>query len=165
MPAVLTWAWLGTRRGLSGPGRRCRCTLTDMDDARVHLVQRYWAEAWSAGHVGILDQFYAASFRENDEELTPDQFAEHLLRWREKFPDFRADVVRVWSTPEAVMTRVVYTGTHRGDFSFLPATGRAVRSSGLDVFEFDPQGRVVQHWHETDHWELFEQLGATVVAK
>lgn len=135
------------------------------DDARVQLVQRYWAEAWSSGRVGILSQFYAASFRENDEELTPDQFAEHLLGWRQKFPDFRADVVRVWSTPEAVMTRVVYTGTHLGDFSFLPATGRAFRSSGLDAFEFDPHGKVVQHWHETDHWELFEQIGATVVAE
>ncbi len=129
----------------------------------MQLVRRYWADAWSCGRVEVLSQFYAMSFRENDEELTPSQFAGHLLRWREKFPDFRAEVVRVWTTPEAVITRVVYTGTHRADFSFLPATGRSVRSSGLDVFEFDQHDKVVQHWHETDHWNLFEQLGATVV--
>jgi steroid delta-isomerase-like uncharacterized protein len=133
------------------------------DDDRVRRVRQYWAQAWSAGDVDLLEQFYADRFRENDDELTPQQFAAHLLAWRERFPDFRAEVVRVWTTPDAVMTRVVYTGTHRADFSFLPATHRSFRSSGLDVFEFDEHDRVVQHWHETDHWELFEQLGATVV--
>lgn len=128
-------------------------------DVRVQSVKRYWAEAWSSGRVEFLHQFYAEKFRENDEELTPEQFAGHLLRWREKFPDFRAEVVQVWATPEAVITRVRYSGTHDGDFNFLPATGRFVSSSGLDAFEFDPRGRVVQHWHETDHWDLFEQLG------
>lgn len=34
--------------------------------------------------------------------------------------------------------------------------------SGLDVFEFGADGKVVQHWHETDHWELFAQLGLEV---
>lgn len=132
------------------------------DDERQQQVLLYWSEAWSRGRVEVLDQFYSASFRGNDEELTPAAFGVHLLRWRERFPDFTAEVVRVWSTPEAVVTRVLYSGTHRGDFSFLPATGRTVRSSGLDVFEFDEDGKVCQHWHETDHWELFEQLGATV---
>lgn len=125
-------------------------------------MHRYWDEAWSDGQVEVLSQFYARSFRENDQELTPEQFAGHLLSWREKFPDFHAEVVRVWTTAETVTTRVVYTGTHHGDFSFMPATGRTIRSSGLDVFEFDHQDQVFQHWHETDHWDLFDQLGAVV---
>ncbi len=132
------------------------------DDPRVQLVRRYWEEAWSEGRTEVLSDFYAATYRENDDEFTPASFAEHLLRWREKFPDFRAEVDRVWTTPETVTTRVIYSGTHRGDFTFLPATGRAVRASGLDVFEFDASGKVVQHWHETDHWELFEQLGVEI---
>ena len=132
------------------------------EDPRVQSVRRYWDEAWSQGRVEVLSEFYAATYRENDELLTPESFAGHLLRWREKFPDFRVDVDRVWTTPEAVITRVVYSGTHSGDFTFLPATGRAVRCSGLDAFEFDTSGKVVQHWHETDHWELFEQLGVEI---
>ena len=129
------------------------------EDPRVQSVLRYWHEAWSQGRVEFLPEFYAATYRENDEELTPASFAGHLLRWREKFPDFRADVDRVWTTLDSVITRVIYSGTHRGDFTFLKATGRPVRSGGLDVFEFDTDGKVTQHWHETDHWELFEQLG------
>lgn len=129
------------------------------DDHRVRLVRRYWDEAWSGGDVSVLSTVYADSFRENDRQLTPEEFAGHLLAWRAKFPDFRAAVQQVWETPSAVITRVAYSGTHRGDFSFLPATGRTFTGSGLDAFEFDDSDRVVQHWHETDHWDLFTQLG------
>ena len=131
------------------------------EDARVDQVRRYWEQAWSQGDVSVLHDFYAPSFHENDDELTPEAFGTHLLRWRETFPDFRADVDRVFVASGAVVSRVVYTGTHLGDFSFLPATRRRVRASGLDVFEFGAAGKVVQHWHETDHWELLEQLGVT----
>jgi predicted ester cyclase len=41
----------------------------------------------------------------------------------------------------------------------LPASGRSFTLSGIDIFEF-VDGQVVQHWHETDHLELFTQLGA-----
>ena len=135
------------------------------DAARVELVQRYWTQAWSQGQVAVLEDFYAPTFRENEQALTPAEFARHLLAWREKFPDFRAEVDRLFLSPGVVVSRVLYSGTHRGDFSFLPATGRSVRSSGLDVFEFGADGKVVQHWHETDHWELFEQLGLQVAAR
>ncbi len=128
-------------------------------DPRVQLVMRYWQEAWSQGRLEVLSEFYAAPFRENDEEHMPESFAEGLVQWRKIFPDFRAEVDQVWTTPDAVITRVIYTGTHQGDFSFLPATGLTFRSGGLDVFEFDTEGKVAQHWHETDHWELFSQLG------
>ena len=128
----------------------------------MQLVTRYWHEAWSQGRVEVLSEVYAATYRENDEECTPELFAGGLLRWREKFPDFRADVDRVWTTAGAVITRVVYSGTQRGDLSFLPASGRTARTGGLDVFEFDSDGKVTQHWHETDHWEWFGQLGVAI---
>lgn len=129
------------------------------EDPRVLMARRYWDEAWSQGRVEVLSEFYAATFGENADRQTPESFAGHLLRWREKFTDFRADVDRVWTTPDAVITRVIYSGTHRADFTFLQSTGRTFRVSGLDAFEFDSDGKVSQHWHETDHWELFEQLG------
>lgn len=134
-----------------------------IDSELESRVRRYWGEVWSAGHVAYLDEFYAPRFRENDEDLTPAQFGQHVLGWREKFPDFAVTVDRLWGWPGGIATRVTYAGTHLGDFSVLAATGRTVRSGGLDVFEFDGEC-VVQHWHETDHYDLFAQLGARVTA-
>lgn len=130
---------------------------------RVELVRRYWSEVWSQGDTSMLSEFYAPTYRENEQQLTPPEFAGHVTRWRGKFDGFRAEVERVWETSDAVISRVVYSGTHTGDLTLLPASGRSFRCSGLDVFEF-VDDRVVQHWHETDHLELFEQLGAAIRA-
>ena len=135
-----------------------------MSDSELETrVRRYWQQVWSEGDVSFLAEFYAPRFRENDDELTPAEFGGHVTRWREKFPDFTVTVDRVWGWPGGIASRVTYAGTHLGDFTTLPATGRRTRSGGLDVFEFDG-GRVVQHWHETDHYDLFTQLGARLVA-
>lgn len=125
-------------------------------------VARYWREAWTEGDVGYLETFYAPTFRQNDEVLTPADFGTAIVDWRRKFPDFAVSVDRTFSWPGGIGTRVTYTGTHLGDFKVLPATGRTIRVGGLDIFEFDEQDLVVRHWHETDHYDMFVQLGATV---
>lgn len=125
-------------------------------------VRRYWQEAWTEARVDYLTEFYAPSFRENDATLTPAEFGAGIIGWRKKFPDFAVTVDRIWSWPGGVATRVTFTGTHLGDFTVLPATGRETRQGGLDIFEFDGD-RVVQHWHETDHSVMWDQLGAVVV--
>lgn len=130
----------------------------------VSKVERYWREAWTEGRTEYLHEFYAPVFRQNDETLTPAAFADLMVSWREKFPDFAVAIDRTFTWPGAVATRVIFTGTHRGDFQVLPATGRTIRVGGLDIFEF-VDDRVVQHWHETDHFDMFVQLGATVAPR
>jgi steroid delta-isomerase-like uncharacterized protein len=130
-----------------------------MASARVQMVRRYWDEAWTNGETAYLSEFYAPTFRVNDEEETPEGFGDGIRAWRQHFPDFTVDVNDVWESTDAVITRLTFTGTHLGDFRVLPATGRTMQGSGLEVFEFDGS-RVVRQWHETDHWEMFRQLGA-----
>ena len=132
------------------------------EPALEQKVRRYWQEAWTEARVDYLHEFYAPTFRENDETLTPGEFGGHIITWRQKFPDFAVTVDRIWSWPGGVATRVIFTGTHLGDFKVLPATGRETRQAGLDIFEFEGE-LVVQHWHETDHSVMWDQLGAVVV--
>jgi steroid delta-isomerase-like uncharacterized protein len=122
-------------------------------------IRRYWQELWTEGHTEIAAEIYAPTYRENRETLTPAEFAEHAAAWRAHFENFTITVDEIFSCGERVITRVSAEGTHTGDFRILPATGRSYELSGIDIFEF-VDGRVVQHWHETDHLELFTQLGA-----
>lgn len=122
-------------------------------------IRRYWQELWSEGHTEIAAEIYAPTYRENHQTLTPAEFAEGAAAWRAHFQDFTITVDELFSCGERVITRVTGGGTHTGDFRVLPATGRSFELTGLDIFEF-VDGRVVQHWHETDHLELFKQLGA-----
>lgn len=133
-----------------------------LSDAEA-CIARYWRELWSEGRYEVAHETYAAQFRENLEPSTPADFAVGAATWRAHFSDFRVDVEELLSVGNRVISRVTYRGTHTGDFKRVPATGREVAVSGIDIFEFEA-GRVVQHWHETDHLELFRQLGATLQA-
>ena len=126
---------------------------------REAAVRRYWGEIWTNGRFDLADQFYAASYRENLDTSTPAEFAEGAAAWRAHFADMSVEIDEIFSLGDRVITRVTYRGRHTGDLKVLPARGRTFEHSGIDIFEFEGD-RVVQHWHMTDHLELFKQLGA-----
>lgn len=122
------------------------------------IVVRYWREVWTEGRFEAAAEIYAPTYRENLETTTPGEFITGARAWAAHFSDFRVDVDELLSIGNRVISRVTYRGRHTGDFKRVPARGREYAVSGIDIFEFE-DGRVVQHWHETDHLELFRQLG------
>ncbi|MEO5576173.1 MAG: ester cyclase [Gaiellaceae bacterium] len=128
--------------------------MTNEERARA-----YWERVWSRGEVEYATEFYAPSFRLNDEEVDAFEFAEGARRWRAKFEGFTATVARVFAVENGVVTRVTYRGRHVGDFERVPATGKDTEATGLDVFLFE-DGLCVEHLHEADHFTMFVQLGA-----
>ena len=66
------------------------------------------------------------------------------------------DIVRVGST---IAARVVVTGTHRGEFVGLPATGRRFRIDQA-TFVHLRGGKAVEIWEVADTASLLTQLGA-----
>lgn len=114
---------------------------------------------WSEGDPHAVAGFYAPTFRLNGEEETVAEFAKGVATWRAHFEGFTADVDKLFTCGDVVVSRTIYRGRHVGDFRTVPATGKMIEASGIDIFEFEGS-RVVDHWHEADHFEMFQQLGA-----
>jgi len=75
------------------------------------------------------------------------------------FPDMRMDVEDVVASGDKVVARVRYTGTHRGEFMGMPSTGKSVDVQLIDMFRFDEDGRVREHWGVMDALAMMQQLG------
>jgi steroid delta-isomerase-like uncharacterized protein len=60
---------------------------------------------------------------------------------------------------DRVIERWTMTATHAGEFMGIPATGRRVTLTGIDISRVE-DGRIVEHWTECDMLGLLEQLGA-----
>lgn len=133
-----------------------------MASVQEAAVRSYWEGVWTKGDIGDVAAFYAPAFLLDGEQTTTEQFAEGVAAWRGHFPDFGVTVERLFSCRDIIVTRVIYRGTHEGDFKSVPATGRSIEVSGIDIFRFR-DGKVVEHWHEADHLEMFRQLGAEVM--
>jgi len=56
-------------------------------------------------------------------------------------------------------SRWAITGTHRGTFQGVPATGRLVNFSGID-FSRVVDGKVAEHWAQFDLVAVLQQIGA-----
>ena len=80
------------------------------------------------------------------------------------FPDLEWRVDLVLSEGDLVAARWTAAGTHRGGWGDVPATGRAVTFSGVNIFRFGTEGKVVEIWNHRDDLGLIEQLGASVFA-
>lgn len=126
------------------------------------VVRAYWQRVWCEGSADAVMELYAEGATENDEPIDRAVFAQHVATWRGKFPDFTATVDDIFTCGDRVVSRVTYRGTHQAPWAGLPATGRAFSAVGLDVFTVR-DGRIVEHWHSTDHYDLVVQLGGKVV--
>jgi predicted ester cyclase len=79
--------------------------------------------------------------------------------FRAAFPDFRAAILDQVAEADKVVTRKVFTGTHRGPFQGIEPTGREVRIEVIDIVRV-ADGRIVEHWNCVDRFGLLAQLGA-----
>jgi steroid delta-isomerase-like uncharacterized protein len=75
------------------------------------------------------------------------------------FPDMQITIGDVIAEGDTVAARYVWTGTHRGGFNGIAATGRQVQVSGLDFWRLR-DGQCVEHWNQEDNLGLLQQLGA-----
>lgn len=120
-------------------------------------------ELVNAHDVDAFDEILAEDFVEHEElpGLAPGregvkQFFGHQLA---AFPDLRMEPEDVLSSGDKVVARVRMTGTHRGEFVGIPASGRSIDIQLIDIIRFDDDGRAVEHWGVADMMRLMQQLG------
>jgi steroid delta-isomerase-like uncharacterized protein len=75
------------------------------------------------------------------------------------FPDLAMTPQDVVDGGDKVVARVRFTGTHKGEFMGLPATGRSVDVQLIDIMRFEDDGLVHEHWGVFDAMAMMQQLG------
>jgi steroid delta-isomerase-like uncharacterized protein len=77
---------------------------------------------------------------------------------RRAFPDSHVTIDDIAQQGPCIYRRWTFVGRHGGELFGIPATGREVRMSGVDVERFEG-GRIVEHWSFWDRLTMMEQLG------
>ncbi len=79
--------------------------------------------------------------------------------FRAAFPDFHATILDQIAEGDKVVTRKVFTGTHRGPFQGVEPTGREVEIHVIDIVRV-ADSKIVEHWNCVDRLGVLAQLGA-----
>ena len=132
-----------------------------MDHAAT--VRRVY-ELINAGDIGAFSEHLADDFVEH--EVTPGlaptkEGVKQFFRLQlAAFPDVHMAAEDVFASGTKVVARVRYTGTNRGEFMGMPATGKGVDVQLIDMFLFGDDGRAREHWGVIDSLAMMQQLGA-----
>lgn len=75
------------------------------------------------------------------------------------FPDCHMTVEDLIAGEDKTVARVRVSGTHKGEFLGIPATGASMDVELIDIMGFDDSGLICEHWGVVDMLSAMQQLG------
>ena len=126
------------------------------------IVRRFITEVLNGGNIDSAGEF----FRDDMVEQVPfpgqgprlSGLKDVLRGMRTAFPDMRWTIEEQIAEGGKVVTRFEWTGTHRGDFLGVPATGRSVKVWGIVIDRLEG-GKIKDTRIIMDTLGLMMQLG------
>ena len=74
------------------------------------------------------------------------------------FPDLKVEIQEQLAVGDAVVTRVLWSGTHTGTFQGIPPTGRSFSNTSI-VLDHLANGKIKERWSVSDQLGMMMQLG------
>jgi steroid delta-isomerase-like uncharacterized protein len=134
----------------------------DESTPAVELVRRSF-ETFNGGDIGACAALLTPDFVANvagapEPSVGRDPWKQNAVLFRTAFPDLRADIEDIFGASDRVAVRLTFRGTHRGAFFGLPATGREVVFSSVEIYRVAGD-QLAEEWVSPDVTSLMRQLG------
>lgn len=133
-------------------------------EANKALVRRYFEAidaACEAGNADVIDDFLAPDFVEHNPfpgvPPTREGWKQAFMMFVDGAPGTHV-VEDIIAEGDKVAARITAYGTHAGDLFGFPATGKEIRVTGTAFWRIR-DGKIAEHWHETDQLGLMQQIG------
>ena len=126
--------------------------------------RRYVEEVSNEGNLDLVDEIFDSYISHQSdghtEERGPEDVKRFIGEFRQAFPDFRSTIEYQVAEGDMVVTRWSASGTHQGEFRGIAPTGKPVAITGIGVFRFSDEGKVVESWDNLDELGMMQQMGA-----
>jgi len=129
-------------------------------------VRKLIEEVINQRHLDLCDRYLSADRIDHETYGLPagmsnghDGFKRVLGGFIEAFPDLHLSIKFMISDGERLAVYLKTSGTHQGPFMGAPATGKRFEASGVDIFAFNAEGLVSEHWGSFDTLGVMLQLG------
>ncbi len=127
------------------------------------LAIRWFDEVWVKRRREAIFEMLgpeAVGHTEHGDTLGPEPFAQIHAAFLTAFPDLTLVVEDVLAEGDHAVIRWSFSGTHRGDFLGVAATGRVVMAKGMTWHRFE-DGRLVEGWDSWNADGLMRQLSGS----
>ncbi len=126
------------------------------------IVSRFIEEVFNKKNVAFIDEYIALDAVDHllPQNMPPGREGarQFIGMFFTAFPDLHAHLDDLVAEGDKVVSRTSYHATNNGAIIGMPATGKAVSISGIDITRI-AHGQSVEHWGQLDMLGLLQQLG------
>lgn len=138
--------------------------MPNLQDENKATVTRFNKEYIQGGDRAVFDATIAPDFVNHSAQpgvSAGPEGAAHFFQevLGEAFPDLTVTIHDQVAEDDRIVTRKSYRATHSGTFLGVPATGRQVTFTVIDIIRLR-DGRYIEHWANADMFGLLAQLRA-----
>jgi predicted ester cyclase len=126
------------------------------------MVERIPLEVFNNDNFGLIDELVSSDFVEHYAQpgVSPTRqgFKETAIALKKAFPDLRYTIEDSIESGDRIVHRLSATGTMKGDFLGIPATGKRATWTEIHIGRV-ANGRLAEHWGIVDQLAMLVQLG------
>jgi len=127
------------------------------------VAQRWSEELWGQGNLTVADEIVAPDYVRHDPgdpfpARGPEDVKRIVVMLRRMLPDFRITVESIIAEGDMVVSRYTANATDTRGYMGRPPTGKAIRTSAIQIFRFS-DGKIVESWAARDDLGTLRQLG------
>ena len=137
-----------------------------MAEAPDTLAHRFHMDLFKRGDLAVADEILAADFVNHGAGLPPELATgpEGAKRFAQAIRAGFGDEVNISHEDvivhgDRVVIRWTAWGTHKGDLLGVPATGKQLKITGIDIFRVK-DGKLAELWQNWDQLQMLQQAGA-----
>jgi steroid delta-isomerase-like uncharacterized protein len=126
-------------------------------------VRRWSEELWSQGNLAVADEIIAPEYLRHDPgdpfpARGPEDVKRIVTMLRTMLPDLSIEIEAMVAEGDMVASRYTATATDTRGYMGKPPTGKAIRTSAMQMFRF-ANGKIVESWAVRDDLGTLVQLG------
>lgn len=126
-------------------------------------AQKRFGQAVNTGQLDALRHLVAPEVKDHDpapdQGPGPDGYIRMFAALRAAFPDLAVMVDTLVADDDQVAIAYTITGTHRGPFLGVSASGKSIHARGVQIARF-ADGKMVERWGSSDQLGILQQIGA-----
>lgn len=136
--------------------------MKKLEEQNIALVEKFIG-AWNTKDLLVIDELIDPQYKcylpsDNPNPMSAEQFKGWYETIFQAFPDVHYDIKEIFADGNKVVVRWVFTGTHEDDFQGIPATGKRIEVSAIEIVQVQ-NGRIMEERAETDGTSWNKQLG------
>ena len=133
-----------------------------MSEENKATVRRMWEEFFNQRDEEVADELFAADFVSHASPPgTPSgsvSMKQLIGMLTAAIPDHYTAVDDLIAEGDKVVCRATFSGTQKGNFQGIPATGKQFSQAQIHILRF-AGGKVAEHWGVMDDLGMMQQLG------